>query len=429
MPLLVLALLFVVCGLSLQWLQTLSAPAQGLDRYAREYVRLALAAGQHSPEDVDAYFGDPALQPDPKQAPLPLADLQSKAHHLSEQLLAMQAPDSSDRRQRLLAKLAQLSALLDLLQHPKALGFVQEAQQVYGLTVPSVVPDTARYAIAQLDKLLPGPGSLATRVQHYRDGFKLPADLRKSVFEAALAECMRRNSLHWPLPADEALVIEWTRRTDAAWHRYEGHHRSRLQINPDALTYEEAAVDIACHEAYPGHHTQFLLLEQSQEPQGLMLEDTVVLLRTADSVRREGAAELGIQLAFPMADRIVFERDVLFPLAGLPPAQARQHVEVMHWVNEASSAIAPILAQYRDGQLSTAEAAEQLQTYAVVTNPAGLLAFTDEHGAYAAGYTVARDALRQIVAPKPPEGSQVSWQMLKQQLTQVIKPELAETLR
>ena len=160
-----------------------------------------------------------------------------------------------------------------------------------------------------------------------------------------------------------------------------------------------------------------------------MLEDTVVLLRTADSVRREGAAELGIQLAFPMADRIVFERDVLFPLAGLPPAQARQHVEVMHWVNEASSAIAPILAQYRDGQLSTAEAAEQLQTYAVVTNPAGLLAFTDEHGAYAAGYTVARDALRQIVAPKPPEGSQVSWQMLKQQLTQVIKPELAETLR
>lgn len=429
LPLLVLALLWMVCGLSLQRLQSLPLPIQGLDSYAREYVRLALAVGQHSPDDVDAYFGDPALQPDPKQLPTPLAALQIRAHHLSDQLQAVQATAEEDRRQRLITKLAQLSALLDLLLHPKALGFVQEAQQLYGLTVPSVVPDTARHAIAQLDKLLPGSDSLATRVQQYRDGFKLPSDRRKAVFETALAECKRRTALHWPLPVDEVLVVEWTRRTDAAWHRYEGHHRSRLQINPDALTYEEAAVDIACHEAYPGHHMQFLLLEQSQMPQGLMPEDTVVLLRTADSVRREGAAELGIQLVFPMAARVAFERDVLFPLAGLPPSQAQRHVEIMQWVNEASSAIAPILAQYRDGRLSAVEAAEQLQSYAVVSNPAGLLAFADEHGAYAAGYTVARDALRQMFATKPDEGPQDSWQMLKQQLTEVAKPGLAETVR
>ncbi len=106
-------------------------------------------------------------------------------------------------------------------------------------------------------------------------------------------------------------------------------------------------IDVACHEAYPGHHAQFLSEEQSAGAEGLPVEDRIVLLRSPLSVLLEGAANFGIELAFTPAERAAFERETLFPLAGLDPSQVDRFEKVQQLVDKLSSAAGPILAAYR----------------------------------------------------------------------------------
>ena len=46
------------------------------------------------------------------------------------------------------------------------------------------------------------------------------------------------------------------------------------------------------------------------------------------SVLREGAANAGIDLVFPFAERLTFERDVLFPIAGLSASEAETNLRI-----------------------------------------------------------------------------------------------------
>ena len=405
-------------------LQTQSKPAPlappTLDDLARRYVMLALAMGQHSPDDIDAYYGPAELRPAAGKDVVHLSTLRQHSQELSA--LTGNAVPASPRQQRLLSKIAQLQAVLGLLQNPRQLDYAAEAARVYGVDVTTPPQIDAALAMRKLEHLLPGPGSLFIRVQNYRARYTVPLEKRKELFEQALQECRTRTLAHWPLPDDESLSVEWTRSTAAAWHRYEGKHHSVLQINPDALVYEESVLDIACHEAYPGHHAQFVMQDISQQPSGFELEDSVALLRTADSVRREGAAEYGVQLAFPLEERLAYERDVLFPLAGFAPAEAAKYVQVMQLIRQIAPSVSPVLARYRDGQINSAEAQQALQGSALSSSPAALLGFVDRYGAYATGYTVARDSVQRAVELASAKSADQRWQSLLQTLSESTAP-------
>jgi hypothetical protein len=123
-----------------------------------------------------------------------------------------------------------------------------------------------------------------------------------------------------------------------------------------------------------------------------------VLLRSPASVLREGAANFGVELAFPFQERVAFEEHVLFPLAGLDPREARRYEIVHRLVDQLSAAAAPIIASYRDHRLSRDDAEQQLANEALVSSPGALLDFADHYGAYVLGYTAARDSIRDYVS-------------------------------
>ena len=52
----------------------------------------------------------------------------------------------------------------------------------------------------------------------------------------------------------------------------------------------------------------------------------------------EGSANYGIDLAFPQAERLRFERDILYPLAGLDPASAEAYWQVQQATEALSGA-------------------------------------------------------------------------------------------
>jgi hypothetical protein len=185
---------------------------------------------------------------------------------------------------------------------------------------------------------------------------------------------------------------------------------------------------VACHEGYPGHHAQFVVTDVDAGAGGLAVEDTVVLLRSPISMLREGAAEYGPDLAFSPQERLAFERDVLFPLAGLDPSRAEKYAIVHRLIRELSSNVVPILRDYRDKRLSPEIASRALESSALVSSPRLLLNFVDELGPYVLGYTIARNRVRNYVETQSRQSGEDRWTILRRILAQADVSALSHPL-
>lgn len=376
------------------------SPSDSLQELAEHYVRLALALDYSKPGEVDAWFGPQELEPDP-DAGTTLDELLAELHSLSSALA--QAPDdpASGRKQQLQAKTAQLTAVVEVLASPGPPPFAEEAERLYGLTLPTLSLAVLQQQIFdELSALLPGTGSLAFRVGSFRNKLLIPAERRKALFERALEECRARTLAKWTLPATEQLKVEWTRDVTTPWHRYEGGYQSILQLNDLTLAYISSPLDVACHEGYPGHHAQFVLFEAAAGG-ALAVEDTVVLLRSPESAMREGAANLGVDLVFPATERLKFEQEVLFPLAGLNPELAETNLRINALLGKLALVTLPILEEYRNGDATYNATTFELDREALVSNPTELLRFVDEYGAYSVGYTLLREQLQAYTGEGP----------------------------
>ena len=134
--------------------------------------------------------------------------------------------------------------------------------------------------------------------------------------------------------------------TDKPWsgyNWYQGGYRSVIQVNVSLPIWIDRALDLACHEGYPGHHLYNALLERELVRGRGWPEFQVYPLFSPQSLIAEGTANYGIELAFPAAERLAFERDVLFPLAGLDPALAAPYC------TRARAAGAALLRRQRSG--------------------------------------------------------------------------------
>lgn len=393
-----------------------AAGSDSLERQAEQFVKIALALGTEHPEEIDGYFGPARLDVRRAGDGSNLGAFRRQLRQLSAEIAA--SADASARRARLQAQVRALGGLVEVLDAPAPHAFESEAKRVYGMTLPPRSDPRSIGALQALEKLLPGPGSLASKVERFREQFVVPPQRRKALFERALSECRARTLAKWQLPAGERLNVEWTEEVDAAWHRYDGHAQSTLRLNPAAVAFLSSALDVACHEGYPGHHAQFVVMEESAGAGGVAVEDTVVLLRSPISMLREGAANYGVELAFSPSERVAFERDVLFPLAGFDPAQARKYEEVNRLAEALTSNVVPIVRDYRDGRLAGEDASRALESLALVASPEPLLRFVDRLGPYVLGYTAAQDKVRSYIETQHRLTGAEPWNILHAVLAQ-----------
>ena len=148
---------------------------------------------------------------------------------------------------------------------------------------------------------------------------------------------------------------------DSNW--YKGNATSLIQINTDLPVLMSRAVDLGCHEGYPGHHVLNMLLEQRLSQQRSWKEFTAYPLYSPMSLIAEGSANFGIELAFPGDEMQAFQRDVLYPLAGLDPALAALDTQLTQARSALSGARFTIARDYLDGRITRAEALRLAQHY------------------------------------------------------------------
>ena len=283
----------------------------------------------------------------------------------------------------------------------RKLSFDEESRALYNAVAPAVPESHFKEVLARLERELPGPGTLLDRYTAYRKGFVVPPDKVGAVFDAAIAECRRRTLRHIDLPPGESFSVEYVKdKSWGAYNWYKGGLHSVIQVNLDLPIMIDGAVNLACHEGYPGHHVYNTLLEKNLVRDRGWVEYSVYALFSPQSLIAEGTANYGIEVAFPGEERTEFERSVLYGLAGLDPGQAekfariRRDAEALEYVpNEAAR-------RYLEGRLDAAGAARFLETYGLMSDNRARqrVKFIDQYRSYVINYNLGQDLVRAYVA-------------------------------
>ena len=363
-----------------------------MNTLAETYVKLALAAGVHDGDYVDAYYGPPEWRTAAEAAKLPLAEVRQQVQAAGAALARIDTVgfDAMERlRHASLGKQLQaLAARLAIVAGEK-LSFDEESRLVYDTVAPT--HDAAHYdaVLAELERALPGKGTVAERYQAFRNQFIIPSAKLDAVFQAAIAAARERTLKHIPMPANERFTLEYvTGKSWSGYNWYQGNAHSLIQINTDLPIFIDRAVDLAAHEGYPGHHVYSSLLEQKLMRDRGWVEFSINPLFGPNAVIAEGSANYGIDVAFPGAERLAFERDVLFPLAGLDPALVDEYYRVLALTKKLSFAGNEAARRYLNGEITAVEAVAWLEKYTLMepVRAQQRLKFTEKYRSYVITY-------------------------------------------
>jgi hypothetical protein len=367
------------------------AERASLDRRFDQYVRLVVALGVRDPDSLDFYAGPAAWAQRARAEPPTISGIRSAALALDDEVMREQPRSSAERSRRLFLRgqIQALAARAELLEG-RRLPFDEESRLLFGVDAGNRDSSLFDEARREIGALLPGRGALSERYSAFDRRFLVAPSSLQTVMAAAIDGCRRVTAAHITLPAAEQVRVEYVHGMPwSAFTRYEGHARSLTQINLDFGLTIDRLLELACHETYPGHHVINSLLDMPVQP-----------MFSPQSLRTEGAATFAVELAFPEADRLAFERDRLFPLAGLDPHDAELYQRVSRLVDRLRWLQVDVARRYLDGELEFVRAATALEEDALMPAADSTLKFFNEFRTYAVTYTVGRDLAANSVAAR-----------------------------
>jgi hypothetical protein len=371
-----------------------------MDTIAEQYVKLVLALGQHDADYVDAYYGPREWKHGAEASKLDLTAIGTKATELISALNREPAGEMEKLRLTNLQRhLSALAARVRMLEGTR-LSFDEESRALYDAVAPTLPESHFQQILDRLEKRFPGSGPLVDRYDAFRRDFVIPREKLDAIFQRAIQACRERTVRHITLPAEELFTVEYvTGKSWSGYNWYQGGFRSLIQVNTDLPIYIDRAIDLACHEGYPGHHVYNALREKHLVKDKGWIEFTVYALFSPQSLIAEGTANLGIEVAFPGRDRVEFERTVLFPAAGLDGARAADYYEVLKLIDQLAYAGNEAARRYINGEIDAAQAARWLERYALMPRDRALqrVRFFDQYRSYVINYNLGKDMVRRYI--------------------------------
>jgi hypothetical protein len=349
-----------------------------VDSIAERYVRVTLALSQHDRSLVEDWRGPESWNPGPRR---PVAELSPEVERLQQQIEAAASDISSPTEYARVHYLAgQIRALLFAVdrQLGRAASVDDQAAAEFDVTFPPLDRAAIERVHEQLDLALPGHHALDQRVAALRQATAVPREHRIAVLSRAVDACRAAAARVVPMPKDESINIVFRSRIPwDAFARYEGQHRTEIEINDDGELDMSRAVRLACHEAYPGHHVQHLLIDQLHDerrwPELLLSPGFGPHLLLS-----EGAAEVAADLSLPPDVRAPLYRERLFPGAALDIAHVDRLVIVEDLLIQLLPVVTDVARQYLDSKITQQQALDRLRTEALVANPPAALAFIEQ---------------------------------------------------
>jgi len=206
-----------------------------------------------------------------------------------------------------------------------------EVEQCYGVRPRRTDESVFAAAHDELDRLLPGAGPVAERHRAWEESIRVPGDAVERAVTAVIEEARRQTQALVELPEGEDVAVEIVH--DEPWLafcQYLGGLQSRISVNVGLPISAIELLTLAVHETYPGHHTERCCKEETLVRGRGLLEETLVLVPTPQSMVAEGIATIVPWLlegdgAAALADVVRRETGVDFDLdLGLAVERARR---------------------------------------------------------------------------------------------------------
>jgi hypothetical protein len=305
--------------------RTVPAP----DPIARDYLLLALRLDQRDPGLVDGYLGPADLKArvDMEQVASP-ARLRDDAAALRARVAA-EVPEP-DRRAWLDAQLVALETRAAVLAG-ESFDYLDEVALAYAWTPTRRGEAAFDLAAAEVERLLPGEGSVDERLVAWDERFVIDPERLPAVVDWLVAELRSLALPRFGVPDGDALRVGLVRGQPwSGYNWYDGGLRSRVDLNIDLPIRAPDLLDTIAHETYAGHHLEHAWHEADLVEGAGRLEASVLLLLTPECLLSEGLADLGPRLLLPPDPRVELLAE-LFARAGLAvgaePTVAREAAE------------------------------------------------------------------------------------------------------
>jgi hypothetical protein len=319
------------------------------------YLRLGLQLDRHVEGTVDAYYGPPepaaAVEAEP---PVDPRELVSAAEALLDEL------EDGWLRDQVVGLRTYAGVLAG-----ESRTYADEVEGCYG--VRPTYTDEAIFTAAheQLDELLPGDGTLAERKERWEDSIRVPTEQIERTLAAVIEEARAWTRGLVELPVGEGIQLEIVH--DKTWWAscdYLGELRSRIALNIDLPMSTIELLILALHETYPGHHTERCCKEELLVRGRGLLEETLALTPTPQSLVTEGIAVLGPRLlldseAGAALAAVVHDAGIEFELAHALALD--QALEPCRWA-EVNAAL-----MLHDGGASEADVHAYLERWGLLT--------------------------------------------------------------
>jgi len=370
-----------------------------MNSVAEGYVKLVLEVGKYDPIYVDAYYGPKEWKPKEENLQFDstaynkLVSIADSLLNELELLSEYNATELETLRYRYLYKQLFAVKARIIILNGSVLPFRLESRALYDVTPTIESEDSLQKIIDELDKILPGTGDINDRIIFLRKNFEIPKNKIAVVFNAAVKECRNRTAKYINLPAGENFKAEYVvNKPWGAYNWYKGNLFSVIQIATDFPVYIDSPVGLAAHEGYPGHHVYNILLEQNLVMDKGWIEYTVYPLYSPQSVIAEGTAVVGEELIFPGDDRQIFEKEVLFPLAGLSTKDADLYYQVLSLQEKLTGAGVLAARNYLNGDWTKDQTVAWLQKYQVRTKERAekYLSFIETYRSYVVTYNTGK---------------------------------------
>lgn len=205
---------------------------------------------------------------------------------------------------------------------------------------------------------------------------------------------------------------------------YRGKGHSIVHLNRDVPVHIERAIELGCHEGYPGHHVHARLVEQELIERRGWIEYSLITLLGPLAVVAEGAANFGVDLAFSREDRIAFDRLVLLPLAGLSGEHLETYYHYIDLLDELNFARNEVARRYLYAGMPREQAVQWLMEFGLETRATASqrLDFIDAQRAYAVNYNYGKQLVRDYVLSRARPASDDAWKVFYEVLTTPLMP-------
>jgi hypothetical protein len=273
-----------------------------LSKFGKDFLLLVLRIDKHIKGYVDFYFGPEELRQIVYYESLTAPNtLLNDSNDLIKQL---RAQGYNKERERYIEKLlVAMKTSIEILIGSE-ISIKDQFIKLYDVDLQPAKEAELDNLKEEYEDAYKGSGSLEERMNKLRITRKVPVSKVFKFFKKAvdITEKQTKELFIDLLPKDERVIIDVVNSSEnvkwSCYNWYMGKYISRIEVNPNYQMYWTVFLSFSSHEAYPGHHTEFVVKEERLYRELNQFEHSLLILHSPKLVISEGIANKAISILF-----------------------------------------------------------------------------------------------------------------------------------